>query len=216
MILADTAFGSVEFLHGIRKLKYHAIVGVRVDRKLVDGRILRHLHKRGQQVQFVGLKFPVTVSWYYLKRGDGKLEKRFVLSTRPLKASTINWWGKRRWQIEGWFKTAKHRWASTSLWSRHPTWRVSLVCTVFDCLYLGTEELIYRSPLQIYLIGVSRHILHFKQYFHNYFCVVFYSTLNECVRLHLVMELTFKFSGARYKYPDFSIVQSNECIIVIP
>jgi hypothetical protein len=109
MILADTAFGSVEFLHGIRKLKYHAIVGVRVDRKLVDGRILRQLHKRGQQVQFVGLKFPVTVSWYYLKRDDGKLEKRFVLSTRPLKASTINWWGKRRWQIEGWFKTAKHR-----------------------------------------------------------------------------------------------------------
>ncbi len=63
MILADTAFGSIEFLHGIRKLKYHALVGVRVDRKLVDGRILRHLHKRGQQVQFVGLKFPVTVSW---------------------------------------------------------------------------------------------------------------------------------------------------------
>ncbi|MDZ4876603.1 MAG: IS701 family transposase ISAcma37 [Chroococcidiopsis cubana SAG 39.79] len=109
MILADTAFGSIEFLHGIRKLKYHAIVGVRVDRKLVDGRILRHLHKRGQQVWFVGLKFPVTVSWYYLKRDNGKLEKRFVLSTRPLKASTINWWGKRRWQIEGWFKTAKHR-----------------------------------------------------------------------------------------------------------
>jgi hypothetical protein len=21
----------------------------------------------------------------------------------------IKWWGKRRWQIEGWFKTAKHR-----------------------------------------------------------------------------------------------------------
>ena len=79
------------------------------DRKLVDGRILRHLHKRGQQVWFVGLNFPVTVSWYYLKRDDGKLEKRFILSTKPLKASAINWWGKRRWQIEGWFKTAKHR-----------------------------------------------------------------------------------------------------------
>ncbi len=101
MILADTAFGSIEFLCGIRKLKYHAIVGVRVDRKLVDGRILRHIHKRGQQVWFVGLNFPVTVSWYYLKRNDGKLEKRFVLSTRPLKASTINWWGKRRWQPIG-------------------------------------------------------------------------------------------------------------------
>lgn len=109
MILADTAFGSVEFIHGIRKLKYHAITGVPVDRKLVDGRVLRHLHKQGQQVRLVGLKFPVTVAWYYLKRKDGRLEKRFVLSTRPLKASTIKWWGKRRWQIEGWFKTAKHR-----------------------------------------------------------------------------------------------------------
>ncbi|RAM48974.1 MAG: IS701 family transposase [Hapalosiphonaceae cyanobacterium JJU2] len=109
MILADTAFGSIEFLHGIRKLKLHAITGIPVDRKLVDGRVLRHLHKQGQQVYLVGLKFPVTVCWYYLKREKGRLEKRFVLSTKPLKASTIKWWGKRRWQIEGWFKTAKHR-----------------------------------------------------------------------------------------------------------
>ncbi|MBE9199671.1 transposase [Nodularia sp. LEGE 06071] len=108
-ILADTAFGSIEFLEGIRKLQYHAITGLAVNRKLVDGRVLRHLHKQGQQVRLVGLKFPVTVAWYYLKRDKGKLEKRFVLSTRPIKASTLKWWGKRRWQIEGWFKTAKHR-----------------------------------------------------------------------------------------------------------
>lgn len=109
MILTDTAFGSVDFLHGIRKLKHHAITGLAITRKLVDGRVLRHLHQQGQQVRLVGLNFPVTVSWYYLKRDNGRLEKRFVLSTRPLKASTIQWWGKRRWQIEGWFKTAKHR-----------------------------------------------------------------------------------------------------------
>lgn len=96
MILADTAFGSVQFLHGIRNLKYHAVTGVRYDRLLVDGRCLKHLHKRGQQVRLVGLKFPVSLSWYYLKRENGKLEKRFVLSTKPLKASTITWWGKRR------------------------------------------------------------------------------------------------------------------------
>ncbi len=108
MILADTAFSSVQFLHGIRKLKYHAVTGVRCDRQLVDGRHLTDLYHKGQQVRLVGLKFPVSVSWYYLKR-DGKREKRFVLSTKPLKASNITWWGKRRWQIEGWFKTAKHR-----------------------------------------------------------------------------------------------------------
>ena len=109
LVLADTAFGSVEFLHGIRKLKHHAIVGLANSRKIVDGRVLKHLHKQGQLVYLVGLKIPVTVCWYYLKRENGRLEKRFVLSTKPLKSSTIKRWGKRRWQIEGWFKTAKHR-----------------------------------------------------------------------------------------------------------
>jgi hypothetical protein len=64
--------------------------------------------KRGQQVRLDGLSFPVTISWLYLKR-DGKFKKHFVLSTRPLKGSTITWWGKRRWAIEGFFKTGKHR-----------------------------------------------------------------------------------------------------------
>ncbi|WP_225894821.1 hypothetical protein [Leptolyngbya sp. O-77] len=50
------------------------------------------LVKKGQQVRLEGLNFPVTISWLYLKR-DGQLEKRFVLSTRPLKGSTITWWG---------------------------------------------------------------------------------------------------------------------------
>ncbi|MEO0538767.1 MAG: transposase [Cyanobacteria bacterium P01_A01_bin.123] len=39
-VLADTAFGSVDFLEGIRQLKLHAITGVRYDRKLSDGRQL--------------------------------------------------------------------------------------------------------------------------------------------------------------------------------
>lgn len=108
MILVDTAFGSVPFLQGVRKRRYAAIVGVRCDRKLADGRQVRDLAKRGQQVRLADLPFPVTITWFYLKR-DGKREKRFVLSTRPLKSSTIMWWGKRRWAIEGFFKTGKHR-----------------------------------------------------------------------------------------------------------
>jgi hypothetical protein len=56
---------------------------------------------------FVGLKFPVSVSWYYLKR-DGQLEKRFVLY-QTSQSQHYYLVGKRRWQIEGWFKTAKHR-----------------------------------------------------------------------------------------------------------
>ena len=75
--MADTAFGSVEFLHGVRQLKYHAVTGVAISRKLIDGRVLRHLHKQGQQVRLVGLTFPPAVSWYYLKRDNGKARKAF-------------------------------------------------------------------------------------------------------------------------------------------
>lgn len=108
LVLVDTAFGSIEFLQGVRQLKYRAITGVRCNRKLKDGRSVEKLPKQGQQVQLLGLKFPVFLSWYYLKRDNGKLEQ-YVLSTKALKGSTITWWGKRRWSIEGFGKTAKHR-----------------------------------------------------------------------------------------------------------
>jgi hypothetical protein len=109
MVLVDAGFGTVQFLHGVRKKKYHIIAGIARTRKLIDGRCVAQLHKRGQQLRLQGLKFPVHICWYYFKRHDGKYEKRFVISTKALKASTISWWGKRRWQIEGWFKTVKHR-----------------------------------------------------------------------------------------------------------
>ncbi len=109
LILADTAFGTNEFVTRIRQLKHHPLVGVCSVRKLADGRSIRHLHKRGQQVQLHGLHFRVCLSWYYLKRSDGKLEKRYILCTKILKGSTMTWWGRRRWAIEGFFKTAKHR-----------------------------------------------------------------------------------------------------------
>lgn len=108
IILVDTAFGTVRFLKAMRKRRYPVIVGVRCDRRLADGRRVCDLASKGQQVKLEGLPFAVTISWLYLKR-NGKLEKRFVLSTRPLKGSTITWWGRRRWSIEGFFKTIKHR-----------------------------------------------------------------------------------------------------------
>jgi hypothetical protein len=67
----------------------------------------------GQQVQIQKFEKMVTVSWFYLER-NGKLQKRFVISTRVLKGSTITWWGRRRWAIEGFFKTAKHQFGLAS------------------------------------------------------------------------------------------------------
>lgn len=109
LVLADTAFGSNEFVTRVRQLKHHALVGIRCNRKLDDGRTLAQLHKRGQQLRLSGLKSRVHVSWYDFKREDGKWEKRYVLCTKALKASTITWWGRRRWKIEGFFKVAKYR-----------------------------------------------------------------------------------------------------------
>jgi hypothetical protein len=84
-------------------------VGVPKTRKLVDGRSLAQLHKGGQHLYLKDLPFPVSIAHYYFTTDDGRKVKRYLISTRQLKPSTIVWWGKRRWQIEGWFKTIKHR-----------------------------------------------------------------------------------------------------------
>ena len=109
LVLADSAFGTIAFLKTVRHLKLHVLVGIKKNRKLIDGRAVSQLYKGGQLLYLVGLPFPVTVARYYFKREDGKMVKRFILCTRQLKIATLIWWGKRRWKIEGWFKTIKHR-----------------------------------------------------------------------------------------------------------
>lgn len=49
--------------------------GVPCERRLEDGRSVAQLHKRGQQVRLIGLKFLVYLSWYDFKRSDGKERK---------------------------------------------------------------------------------------------------------------------------------------------
>ena len=74
---------------------------------LQDGRKVSEIKTRGQQVYLNGLDIPVFLSWVWLKR-DGKRVQRFVISTKQMKGTTITRWGRRRWQIEGFFKTVKH------------------------------------------------------------------------------------------------------------
>ena len=66
------------------------------------------MKSRGQQIYLEELDFRVHLSWVWLKR-NGKRVQRFVISTKPMKGTTIARWGGRRWQIEGFFKTGKHR-----------------------------------------------------------------------------------------------------------
>jgi hypothetical protein len=109
-ILADTAFGNIPLLTWVHRCKgLNAVVGVRSDRRLATGQSVQSVRRQGTQVRLEGLKFPVTLSWYWLKRDNGTREQRFVVATEPLSGSYITRLGRRRWQIEGFFKVAKHR-----------------------------------------------------------------------------------------------------------
>ena len=107
-VLGDTAFGTIKIINKVRTNYHNAIVGISKSRTLADGRKVSQIKTRGQQVYLTGLDKPVFLSWVWLRR-DGKRIKRFVISTLPMKGRTIARWGSRRWQIEGFFKTAKHR-----------------------------------------------------------------------------------------------------------
>ena len=112
IVLADTEFGTVNFLAAVKGRSWRAVVGMRSNRKLADGRHLKQLYrtgKRGQQVYLDGIAYPLTVSWFWLKRADGKRELRFVVSTYPYSGVYLVRLGRRRWAIEGFFKTIKHR-----------------------------------------------------------------------------------------------------------
>ncbi len=85
---------------------------MRCTRLMENGRPLKSLYrhaKRGRQVRLIGIKSPLTVSWFWLKRSGGNRELRFVASTYP--DSGVYWvrLGRQRWAIEGFFKTIKHR-----------------------------------------------------------------------------------------------------------
>jgi Transposase DDE domain len=112
IVQADTEFGTLEFLNAVRKRSWRAVVGMRCNRKLSDGRSLQQLYrngKRGQQQQLEGFSYPLTVSWFWLKRAGRKRELRFVVSTHPYSGVYLVRLGRKRWAIEGFFKTIKHR-----------------------------------------------------------------------------------------------------------
>lgn len=112
LVQADTEFGTLEFLNAVGKRSWRPVVGVRSNRTLKDGRCLKDLYrhaKRGLQVYLKGIDYPLTVSWFWLKRADGKRELRFVASTYPYSGAYLVLLGRKRWAIEGFFKTAKHR-----------------------------------------------------------------------------------------------------------
>jgi hypothetical protein len=112
LVQADTEFGTVAFIQAVRQRGWRAVVGMRCNRKLTDGRALKQLYRkaqRGCQVRLEGMSEPLTVSWFWLKRAEGKRELRFVVSTHPYSGVYLVRLGRSRWAIEGFFKTIKYR-----------------------------------------------------------------------------------------------------------
>jgi hypothetical protein len=112
IVQADTEFGTVAFLDAVRQRNWRAVVGVKSNRLLQDGRQLKDLPrkaKRGLQVYLKDIDYPLTVSWFWLKRADHKRELRFVVSIYFYFGVYLVRLGRKRWAIEGFFKTAKHQ-----------------------------------------------------------------------------------------------------------
>jgi len=116
----------------------------------------------------------------------------FVISTKALKASTISWWGKRRWQIEGWFKTAKHRFGlhrfgQGTLLGVYRWLVLSLISYVLaHWAYLSTAIASTNLPDWRQAPAIASKNLpdwkpqksRSKLYFHTWWCYFFYKTLN--------------------------------------
>lgn len=102
-VLADAAFGSTEFISGVRPLGFHAVVGIRWGRRLQDNCRVDQVRQRGACIQLSDLEEAVSLSWVWLKRA-GQWVQRFVISTQKMTGRAIARCGKRRWRIEGFFR----------------------------------------------------------------------------------------------------------------
>jgi hypothetical protein len=113
LVQADTEFGTTDLIAAVRQRSWRLVAGMPVSRTLDDGRTLKQFMqgggKKGQLVWLKDIAEPVTVSWFWLKRSDDKKELRFVISTHPYSGTYLILLGRKRWAIEGFFKTAKHR-----------------------------------------------------------------------------------------------------------
>jgi hypothetical protein len=107
-VMVDAGITSQEFMAGIFSMGFDTIAAVRGDLLLENGQHFKTIKRRGQIVYIKGWEKPVYLSWFWLKR-NGKRQKRYVISTKAIAGKRISKLGKRRWKIEGFFKTAKHR-----------------------------------------------------------------------------------------------------------
>jgi hypothetical protein len=109
VVLADAGFGSREFLRGTQALGFtRAIVGVRCDRILTNGKKLNDLPRRGQALRLHDVpELLLYASWCDVKREEEK--KRFyIVSTFEASGRWLSRRFRCRWLIESFFHRVKH------------------------------------------------------------------------------------------------------------
>jgi Transposase DDE domain len=108
-VLAAAGFGSSTFITGCATLELPVVVGVACDRTTEQGIQLSALPVQGAMLWLNGCVVPVYVAWFKLIGKNGAFQWRYVVSTVAAQPRTIVRWGRRRWQVEAWFKTMKSR-----------------------------------------------------------------------------------------------------------
>ena len=78
-----------------------------------------------------------------------------VLCTKALKGSSMTWWGRRRWAIEGFFKIALHRFGLHSFGQQTLHRSLQMVSPILNRLSASSRSLISIQEGELYRIGVK-------------------------------------------------------------
>lgn len=112
-VMADAGFGHCALIAYMQQRHLNFSVGIASHRKISKDSNIRDVRKQGQAIHLPSLPaITLYVYWVFLPSRKGKTrQKRYILSTKLCKASTIKRIGRKRWKIEALFKTLKSRFA---------------------------------------------------------------------------------------------------------
>lgn len=153
MILVDTAFGSIEFLHGIRQLKYHAIAGVRCDRaprRWTHCGTVVQTRATGKTSWNKISCIPVMVLSQAREREIRQTLCPFYKSSQAKHYQLV---GKASMANRRLVQNCQASFRFTSFWSGYCFGSLPLAGTINDCLFAGTLGVFIYITLQMHLIG---------------------------------------------------------------
>lgn len=174
IVLADGGYGNIDFIRGLKKLGIQGIIGIRANRKLEDGRQIKDV-RYVQKVRPIKLHYDVWATRFRLKGIKGAASQwRYVISTEQLSNSMIKRWGKRRWAIEAFFKTMKHRFG-------------------LHCFGQATRLGVYRWFLFCFLAFILAYQAHNSQQLQHHDTLDWQAAAHLAIQLFLPQFMTYYF-----------------------